>query len=130
MFKKLRILTLLTIVVEFRFAHGASIKLIGPRCSSSIDEEKESLNCGSSLRPNIEGGTITLGNLCSDEEKLKIGILREDVDVEGKYCAKSKKTLCLKYLKSLKFCRYVLTFQTFYHLIFFSFQLKSRGIFV
>ena len=91
MFKKIRILTLLTIVVEFRFAHGASIKLIGPRCSSSIDEEKESLNCGSSLRPNIEGGSITLGNLCSDEEKLKIGILREDVDVEGKYYAKSKK---------------------------------------
>ena len=101
MFKKIRILILLTIVVEFRFAYGASIKLIGPRCSSTIDEEKESLNCGSSLQPNIEEGSITLGNLCSDEEKLKIGILREDVDVEGKYCAKSKKILCLKYLKNI-----------------------------
>ena len=75
-------LSLISIVSLFVSINGNSIKILGPTCRGSDDEGARSINCGSSIQTNVEGGTKILGDLCSDEKRLQISILREDIDVQ------------------------------------------------
>ena len=78
-------LSLISIVSLFVSINGRSVKILGPTCRGSDDEGTRSINCGSSIQTNVEGGTKTLGDLCSDEKRLQISILREDIDVERNF---------------------------------------------
>ena len=76
------ILSLISIASLFVPIKGNSIKILGPTCRGSDDEGARSINCGTSIQTNVESGTKKLGDLCSDEKRLQISILREDIDVE------------------------------------------------
>ena len=78
-------LSLISIGLLFVSINGSSIKILGPTCRGSDDEGAGSINCGSSIQTNVEGGTKILGDLCSDEKRLQISILREDIDVERNF---------------------------------------------
>ena len=75
-------LSVISIVSLFVSINGSSIEILGPTCRGSDDEGTQSINCGSFIQTNVEGGTKILGDLCSDEKRLQISILREDIDVE------------------------------------------------
>ena len=81
-FKKL---CLFTILLTLGSSDGGSIKIKGPKCSNGDEDNDDSVNCSSSVLVDVEGGSLKLGNLCTDEHRLRISILREDVDVEGQY---------------------------------------------
>ena len=80
--KKLCFLSALFILAS---GDGGSIKIKGPKCTSNDEGTDESVNCGSSVLVNGEGGTIKLGELCTDQNRLQISILREELDVDGQY---------------------------------------------
>ena len=85
MIRQIRImstLSLISIGLLFVSINGSSIKILGPTCRGIDDEGARSINCGSSIQTNVEGGTKILGDLCSDEKRLQISILREDIDVQ------------------------------------------------
>ena len=75
-------LSLISIVSLLVSINGNSINILGPTCRGIDDEGARSINCGSSIQTNVEGGTKILGDLCSDEKRLQISILREDIDVQ------------------------------------------------
>ena len=88
MIRQIRImstLSLISIGLLFVSINGSSIKILGPTCRGSDDEGARSIDCGSSIQTNVEGGTKILGDLCSDEKRLRISIIREDIDVERNF---------------------------------------------
>ena len=65
-----------------RLITSESIRLIGPRCGDFFDVEKNDAKCGTTVtsEPSVD---LNLGALCKHDDRLKLQILREDVDVEG-----------------------------------------------
>ena len=85
MTKQVRITSTLSLISILSLSvsiDGNSIKILEPTCRGSDDEGARSIDCGSSIQTNVEGGTKILGDLCSDEKRLQISILREHIDVE------------------------------------------------
>ena len=81
----IRAIVFVTILIEYRSVSCGSVRLLGPKCGDDSDDSKGRINCGSSVQTNVEGGTIKLGNLCEDEQKLRFRIIRENIDIEGNY---------------------------------------------
>ena len=75
----------ITIISKSALLHCETVKILGPQCGGASDDKEETLNCGSSVQPNVEGGSIALGNLCSNGERLQIRILRDDVNIQGDF---------------------------------------------
>ena len=73
----------ITISSNIELVLSDNIKILGPHCSNTDDDRDESLNCGSSVEPNLEGGSISLKNLCSDGSPLQLRIWRNDVNIQG-----------------------------------------------
>ena len=87
MFSNKRLIILLcsiSIVSKLQLVFCNNITILGPHCTSTAGDKVESLNCGSSVQTNIDGGSISLGKLCSGGDRLQIRILRDDINIQGK----------------------------------------------
>ena len=73
---------LLTIFDGAKVISSESVKLVGPKCGGVFDGGKEVGECGTSI--TLDPATnFDLGSLCKNADRLKLGVVREDADIEG-----------------------------------------------
>ena len=73
---------ILTIFVGIDDVCSESVKLVGPTCGSLFDGGREEQECGSTLTFD-QAQNSDLGSLCKSSDRLKLGVVRDDVDIEG-----------------------------------------------
>ena len=81
--KEIVLVGVISILGGVRVIDSESIKLIGPKCGDFFDGEKNDATCGTTVTPE-PSVNLSLGALCENDDRLKLRIVREDADVEGK----------------------------------------------
>ena len=61
---------------------SGSVKLVGPKCGNLFDGDKAD-ECGATLSVDTAFKT-NLGSLCKNSDRLKLGVVRDDADIDGK----------------------------------------------
>ena len=79
----LRILSLITLLRLSCLVSSGSVKIVGPKCEGEFDGSK--VKCGSIIKTDSENDEFKLGSLCENEKALKLRILRDDTDIDGKF---------------------------------------------
>ena len=83
--KQIILVGVISILGGVHVISSESIKLIGPKCGDFFDGEKNDAKCGTTVTPE-PSENLSLGVLCENNDRLKLRIVREDADVEGKLC--------------------------------------------
>ena len=79
----LRIVSLLTLLGLCHLAQGGSLKLMPPRCEDVSGHGKET--CSSSINVDPQDNKdLKLQNLCDANVPLKLRVVRDNLDVDGK----------------------------------------------
>ena len=79
----LRIVSLLTLLGSCHLAQGGSLKLMPPRCEDVSGHGKET--CSSSINVDPQDNKdLKLQNLCDANVPLKLRVVRDNLDVDGK----------------------------------------------
>ena len=112
----------ITIASKLQFVFCNNITILGPHCTDTAGDKTENLNCGSSLEPNIDGGSITLGKLCPGGDRLQLRILRDDINIQGKLSITENDSDCPTFIFRKR--KFLISLKT----SFSSFGLKSRGL--
>ena len=79
----LRIVALLTLLGLCHTAQGGSLKLMQPRCEDVLDGRKDT--CSSSINVDPQDNkNLKLQKLCDTNVPLKLRVVRDNLDVDGK----------------------------------------------
>ena len=79
----LRIVSLLTLLGLCHLAQGGSLKLVSPRCVDVSGDRKGT--CSSSINVDPQNNKdLKLQNLCDANVPLKLRVVRDNLDVDGK----------------------------------------------
>ena len=81
--KEIVLLWVICILGGARVINSESIKLIGPKCGDFFDGEKNDETCGTTVTPE-PSVSLSLGDLCEHDDRLKLRVVRDDADIEGK----------------------------------------------
>ena len=74
---------ILTIFVGIDEVSAGSVKLVGPKCGNLFDGGKGGDECGSTITLDADQN-LNLGDLCKNSDPLKLGVVRNDIDIEGR----------------------------------------------
>ena len=59
------------------------VKLIGPKCGNLFDGGKGGSECGSTIILDPDQN-LKFGSMCKNSDQLKLGVVRNDIDIEGR----------------------------------------------
>ena len=79
----LRIVSLLTLLGLCHLAQSGSLKLMPPRCEDVSGHRKEACSSSINVAPE-DNKDLKLQNLCDANVPLKLRVVRDNLDVEGK----------------------------------------------
>ena len=74
---------ILTIFIGTNEVSSGSVKLVGPKCGNLFDGGKGGDVCGSTITLDPDQN-LNFGSLCQNSDRLKLGVVRNDIDIEGR----------------------------------------------
>ena len=74
---------ILTIFIGTDEVSSGSVKLVGPKCGNLFDGDKGGDECGSTITLD-PGQNLNFGIMCKNSDRLKLGVVRNDIDIEGR----------------------------------------------